>query len=485
VSNLRIAVVGGGSQFAIGLSESLVDYARDHLSGATVSLLDVREDRLETVRSFASRLADEVGADISFEATTDRRRAFDGADFVLTTFRPGSHHQQEQDETVPPKYGLQGNETVGIGGIFMACRVAPVLREICADASELCPDAWVINYTNPTQHVADAIGRISDLRVISLCDGFIDVVDDLAYLLEVDPADVTVYPAGTNHAIWVVRFTVRGEDGYPLLRARLEELSDEDLERLYPRPDVIDVLGVDYTYDEIYKQFIPHYPFPFSLKLFRIYGLIPGPRYYWRYLLDQDDIVSAQAAGTYVSMAGFYMKHMEPRMFEDLDSRLGRSALALTSTRREGGGGHGDLAVRVIASMASDLGESFVVNVPNNGAVSNLPDDAILELSAVVDRQGAHPFAVGPLPDAVLGLQWSLLLSQQLAVTAALSGSRDDLLRAILAHPLVHSVDAAEGCMNELLALQAEWLPQFGGGAGDTRWSGSRERSGVAGSAPG
>jgi 6-phospho-beta-glucosidase len=479
VSKLRIAVVGGGSQFAIGLAESLVDYARDHLAGATVSLLDIREDRLETVRGFATRLAEEAGVEVTFEATTDRRRAFDGADFVLTTFRPGSHHQQEQDETVPPKHGLQGNETVGIGGIFMACRVAPVLTELCADASELCPDAWIVNYTNPTQHVADTIRRISDLRVISLCDGFVDVVDDLAYLLDVDPGEITVYPAGTNHAIWVVRFTVGGQDGYPLLRARLDELSQEDLDRMYPRPDVIDVLGVNYTYDEIYKQFIPRYPFPFSLKLFRIYGLIPGPRYYWRYLLDQDAIVEAQVRGTYVSMAGFYMKHMEPRMFEDLDNRLNRSALALQSSRREGGGGHADLAVRVIAAMASDLGETFVVNVPNNGAISNLPDDAIVELSAVVDGQGAHPFALGPLPDAVLGLQWSLLLSQQLAVTAALSGSRDDLLRAILAHPLIHSVDAAESCMDELLTLQAEWLPQFGtGGARGTQER--HESSGVA-----
>ena len=315
--------------------------------------------------------------------------------------------------------------------------------------------------------------------MISLCDGFVDVVDDLAYLLEVDPGDITVYPAGTNHAIWVVRFTVAGEDGYPLLRARLDELSDEDIDRLYPRPDVIDVLGVNYTYDEIYKQFIPHYPFPFSLKLFRVYGLLPGPRYYWRYLLDQDAIVEAQAAGTYVSMAGFYMKYMEPRMFEDLDSRLSRSALALKSSRRSGGGGHGDLAVRVIASMVSDLGETFVVNVRNRGAVSNLPEDAILELSAVVDRLGPHPFAVGPLPDAVLGLQWSLFKSQQLAVAAALSGSRDDLLRAIVAHPLIHSVDAAERCMDELLALQADWLPQFG--AGSSGGTGGRaRRAGVA-----
>jgi 6-phospho-beta-glucosidase len=467
VSKQRIAVVGGGSQFAIGLCESLVDYAQDSLSGATISLLDISEAHLETVRSYATRLAEQVGAEITFEATTDRRAAFDGADYVLTTFRPGSHVQQEQDETVPPKYGLQGNETVGIGGIFMACRVAPVLAGICADASELCPDAWIINYTNPTQYVADTIQRISDLRVISLCDGFVDVVDDLAYLLGVDPGEVTIHPAGTNHAMWIMRFTVGGEDGYPLLRARLDELSQEEIDSLYPRPEVIDVLGVDYTYDEIYKQFIPHYPFPFSLKLFRIYGFLPGPRYYWRYLLDQDSIVEAQRAGTYVSMAGFYMKYMEPRMFHDLDSRLGKSAsaLTLTSARREGGGGHGDLAVRVISAMANDLGETFVVNVRNRGAVSNLPEDAILELSAIVDRHGAHPFAVGPLPDSLVGLQWGLVKSQQLAVSAALSGNRNDLLQAIVSHPLIHSVDAAESCMDELLTLQADWLPQFQNGS--------------------
>jgi 6-phospho-beta-glucosidase len=119
--------------------------------------------------------------------------------------------------------------------------------------------------------------------------------------------------------------------------------------------------------------------------------------------------------------------------------------------------------------MVNDLGETFVVNVPNRGAVSNLPEDAILELSAVVDRHGAHPFAVGPLPDSIVGLQSGLVLSQQLAVDAALSGDERDLLRAILAHPLVHSVEAAEGCMRELLALQADWLPQFRAGRAEAR----------------
>jgi 6-phospho-beta-glucosidase len=461
VKENRIVVIGGGSQFSIGLCESLVDYGQDLLAGSTITLLDIKEKQLGIVHKFASRLAQEVGVDMKFEATTDRRKAFEGADFLLTTFRPGSHIQQEQDETIPPKHGLQGNETVGIGGIFMACRVVPVLKEICKDAQEICPNAWVINYTNPTQFVADAVQRISDLRIISLCDGYVDVVDDLAFLLGVEPEDISVYPAGSNHAMWIVRFTVKGEDGYPLLKERMSRLTQAEIDKMFAPPAVANVLGVDYTYEEIYKQFIRHYCFPFSLKLYQIYGLVPGPRYYWRYLLDQDPILKGQMDGTYVSMAGFYMKHMEPRLFQGLEERQKQVSLELKSTRREGGGGHGDLAVRVISSMVNDSGETFVVNVKNQGAVSNLPADAILELSGPVDRYGPHPFAVGPLPDAILGMQQGLVLSQQLAVDAALSGSRNDLLKAILAHPLVHSVNAAEKAMDELLTLQADWLPQF------------------------
>jgi 6-phospho-beta-glucosidase len=160
-------------------------------------------------------------------------------------------------------------------------------------------------------------------------------------------------------------------------------------------------------------------------------------------------------------MAGFYMLTAVPRRFDELDQRLEQTSKDLKTSRREGGGSHGDLAVRVISAMVNDLGETFDVNVPNRGAISNLPEDAIVEVAATVDHLGPHPFAMGPLPKPLLGYQHALILSQELAIDAALSGSRTDLLQAILAHPLIHSVDAAEQAMDELLALQAEWLPQF------------------------
>lgn len=461
MSSSRVVVIGGGSQFSIGLCESLVDYGRDALAGTEIVLLDVEPDHLSAVHRFGSQLAESAGVDMRFTATMDRREAFAGADFLLTTFRPGTHAQLIEDETVPPKHGLQGNETVGVGGIFMACRVAPVLAEMCADAEELCPDAWIVNYTNPTQHVAETVKQVSSLKVISLCDGYIDVVEDLAYLLGVPEESIRIFVAGTNHAIWVMRFTVDGEDGYEVLRRRMAELDRDELERMYAAPETVHLFDLDFTYEQMYKQFIPHLGFRFSLRLYELYGLVPGPRYYWRYLLDQDAIVEQQRAGTYVSMGGFYTEHLEPRMFADLDGRLERAGGELRLPRRAGGASHGDLAVRVIASMIGDTGEDFVVNVPNDGAISNLPGDAIVEVTAQIGRQGPRPYAVGAIPEPLVGLQQALVRSQQLAVKAALSGSRDELLQAIVAHPLVNSADAAEACMDELLGLQARWLPQF------------------------
>jgi 6-phospho-beta-glucosidase len=460
----RIVVVGAGSQRSIAQFESFVHAGHGPLKGAEVVLLDIQEEHLRIVEDYATRLATGASIDISFEATTDRRRAFDGADYILTTFRPGTFDQLEQDEKIPPRHGLQGNETVGVGGIFMACRVAPVLRAILADADELCPAATIINYTNPTQYVADMVGRLSDMRVISLCDGHLDVYSSLAHVLGVDRSEIEISVAGTNHAIWVMDFTVGGQEGYPLLHERLAELEPEELSAMLAPPSFVRLTDwAPQPRELVYQQLIPHYQFEFSLKLLEIYGLLAGPRYYWRYLLEQDAIVAAQRAGTHVTMSDFY-RRAEPTAFEGLEDRL---AVQLEQLRRATESGvassrsHAEIAVRAISSMVNDDGGRFVVNVPNRGAISNLPDDAIVEISAIVDAQGAHPLAVGPLPSPLIAMQLGLVHAEQLAVEAALTGDRRTLLQALVSHPTTHSVAAAEACIDDMLAAQAEWLPQF------------------------
>ncbi|MDI7275022.1 MAG: hypothetical protein QME94_03495 [Anaerolineae bacterium] len=456
MSGKRIVVVGGGSGFACVLAEGIVDQRFNGLDGSTVVLLDIQEENLDEPYEYACRLARAVGADIRFERTLDRRRAFEGADFIVNTFRPGSYDQQEQDESVPPKYGLQGNETVGIGGIFMACRTIAILRDIVADAQALCPDAWFLNYTNPTQHVADAVRRLSNLKAISMCDGWGEIANDLAPFLGVEPKDITLYPAGTNHAIWLMRFTVKGQDGYPLLRERLSRMTQEEIDAICtPPPDY------PYSRDEQYKQFIPREGFPFDLRLLGIYGLLPAPRYYWRYHMDQDAVIAEERSGRYVSMATAYKTLRKRDRPERMEQRLARAVADLKVGPNVINHGHTDLAVRIMTAICGNLGRCEAINVPNNGAISNLPYGSIVEVPAIVDAQGYHPLAMGPLPKELLGYQYALILSQELTVDAALRGSRNDLLKAILAHPLIHSVDAAERCMDELLALQAEWLPQF------------------------
>lgn len=463
MADKRIVVVGAGSHFCIGLNESFIDYARDILPGITVVLLDIHEDHLRTVYDYSRRLADATGANIKFSMTTDQRTAFKDADFILTSFRPGSFEQQKQDEEVPPQFGLQGNETVGIGGMFMCCRFMPILKELCIDAQELCEDAWIINYTNPTNYFADAVRKLSNLKCISLCDSYVKVPLDLAKLLKVDPLSIKIYLGGANHAQWVMRFTIDGKDGYPILKERVKSLSWDEIEALYDHPQDQKVLFLDdeYDFNEIYEQFIPHYRFDFSLRLFKVFGLLPQPRYYWRYHLDQDALIEAQRKPDYVTMADFYLKHRVPKVFDGLEDRFEMTSKNLNTTRHEGGSGHGDLAARVINSIINDTGEVFSVNVPNRGAISNLPEDSIVDVSGRVDAMGAHPFAMGALPKALVGYQQALILAQELAVDAAIHGSRDELLQAILAHPLIHSVDAAEKAMNKLLELQSEWLPQF------------------------
>jgi len=450
----KIVIVGGGSQFCPGLVESLVDYAQDLLSDSLVVLYDIRPENLEIMSKYAKLLAKSANVEIQFEHTTDKRYALEGADFVLTTFRGGTFREQEEDETVPPKYGLLGQETVGVGGVFMTLRTAPIVVDLCRNMEDLCPDAWIINYTNPTQNIADIVRRVSKIKIISLCDGVLGVPRSLSLLLGVSEEDIQVFPAGVNHCTWIMRLLVKGEDGYPLLRRRLEEVDEEYLNSLYAPPSDLDL-------SKMYLQFIPHYYFPLSLKLFKIFGLLPSPRYYMRYYYDMDNLIAMQR-GNYMTMARYYMTVRTKKVFSEISEKIKSGKVVKPkSARRRGGATHGDLAIRVIAAIANDLKETFVVNVPNRGAIANLPYDSIVEVSAVVDKQGAHPYAMGNLPKAVLGLIYSFVLSNELTVDAALSGRKEDVLKAILSNPLVHSVEAAEGAMNELFKLQAEWLPQF------------------------
>lgn len=449
MSSIKLAIIGGGSMYTAGLLEALLSKSAGPLRGAEVTLMDVDASALERIQRYGEHLLGVTGADLTLSATTDRREALSAADFVLTTFRVGGFDTLAQDEEIPLRFGMLGQETTGVGGTFMALRTIPVMLEICRDMERLCPSAWLINYTNPTNFVADAVRRRSSIRCLSLCDNYVQLPPLFAFLLDVDEAEISFQSAGVNHLAWVLDLRVQGEPGYPRLRERLAEIDTSALGQ--PDPDV--------DLSRTFKPFIDRYYLPWAVELFETFGYFPcGPSYH-RYYYAHDDMVCEMQQEDYVGLSKHY--RWQSDWFFDKMNKAIASGRPPTPETRLGFYGHGELAVDVIAAIAAGAHQAFVVNTPNQGAIANLPFDAIVEVPALVDREGTQAFSLGNYPKELVGMVHAQILHQELVVESALSGDRNQVLVALLASPLVNSLKKARQCLDAMFEAQADWLPQF------------------------
>src|SRR5215213_4029561 len=170
MARIKLVYLGGGSTRAAGTMASFMHHGAD-FDGSEVVLVDLDRDRLDLIRRLAERFARTRGLDITVTATTERRAALDGADAVLSSFRPGGFQARALDERIPLRHGVIGQETQGPGGFFMALRAVAVLKEVCAEMERLCPDAWIFNYTNPINIVSQALSRHAPVKLVSLCEG--------------------------------------------------------------------------------------------------------------------------------------------------------------------------------------------------------------------------------------------------------------------------------------------------------------------------
>ena len=190
MARIKLVYLGGGSTRAAGTMASLMENGAD-FDGSEVVLVDLDEDRLALIRTLAEKMARARGLDITVTATTDRRAALADCDAVLSSFRPGGFEARVLDERIPLDHGLIGQETQGAGGFFMALRAITVLKDVCAEMEELCPDAWIFNYTNPVNIVAEAITHHSPVKIVSLCEGPIYFADEIARLGRARPANAS------------------------------------------------------------------------------------------------------------------------------------------------------------------------------------------------------------------------------------------------------------------------------------------------------
>ena len=420
----KIAIIGGGSAYAPGLIHAFIQEAAA-FQGAELALMDLAAEQLETVAALARKMAAAAGADLTISATTDRRAAVDGADYVLTTFRQGGFAARHLDEAIPLKHGVIGQETIGPGGFFFAMRTLPVIRGLLAEMEELAPRAVLVNYSNPTQIVAEAVAHFSRVPCISICDQSRDDQKTILHALGRPDAHVVLESIGLNHATWSTRFEIDGEDGVAVMTQALDAvLAREDVSARTKR----------------------------QFRLAAEYGRLPNSYMQYYYFRDET-VAEAQAAPQTRAQA---IMDAIPGYYAHFQEQLAAETPRLTHVR--GGSLFGDMAVEVLRGLVQQDGSIHTLNVPNRGALPDFAPDRVVEVPARLERRGATPLVQNPLPSAVTGLLKMLADYQWLAAEAIWQGDRPALDRALAANPLVLALPLARRLLDEMIPLQAAYV---------------------------
>ena len=217
----KIAIIGGGSAYAPGLIHAFIQQA-DTFAGTELALMDIAAHELDIVFRLSRKMVETSGVELEITSTTNQQTAIQGADYVLTTFRQGGFEARHQDEAIPLKYNLIGQETIGPGGFFFAMRTLPVIQSILSDIQALAPKALLLNYTNPTQIVAEAVTHFSEVPCISICDQTKDDTKKILEAIQMPDASVDLESIGLNHATWSTRFTINGKNGVKVMNRHSE-----------------------------------------------------------------------------------------------------------------------------------------------------------------------------------------------------------------------------------------------------------------------
>jgi alpha-galactosidase len=424
-----IAFLGAGSVvFTRELLADILSFAE--LRDVTLALHDIDPERLETAEAIARQTADQLGCRPVITTNLDRRASLEGADFVINSIQVGMYPATVKDFEIPAKYGLRQTiaDTLGIGGIFRALRTFPILEGIARDIQEICPDAWLLNYTNPmAMNIAYLAARSPQTKAVGLCHSVFWTVHDLAELLDVPLDEIDYLGAGVNHQAWLLRFEHRGESLYP----RLDALLDRDPElRRRVRMDMYQRLGYFPTEtSEHSSEYVP-----------------------W-YLRHDEEITRLRIpVGDYLQISADNVADYE----KTRASLQNGEPLDLTREATE-------YAPQVIHSMVTGTLRRIHVNVANRGLISNLPEDYAVEVPAVVDRLGVRPERVGALPTQCAALNRSFVSVGQLTVQAAITGDKRMVRQAAMVDPntaATLTVDQIWDLCDELTAAHGDLMPE-------------------------
>lgn len=429
-AGLKIAVIGGGSSYTPELIEGFIRHY-DSFPVTDIVLADIPEGRgkLEIVGGLAQRMVERSGLPIRLQLTLDRREALKDADYVSTQMRVGLLEARGWDESIPLKYGMLGQETTGAGGMMKALRTIPVLLDICKDMEELCPEAWLLNFTNPAGMVTEAILKHTRIRSIGLCNSPIAAYKWLSSLYDLPAERFYCEFVGLNHLHWISRIEVDGE-------SKLEELLEA---------------GGSYSASNVPQL-------AWNDTLIRTLGAIPS--YYLKYYyLHREMLAEQQALAARGETRAQIVKRLEDELFDIY--KQPELAEKPKQLEQRGGAYYSEAAVNLMKAIHTDSGEIQTLNVRNNGTIGFLPDDASIEVNCIVRKEGIVPVPITRIPEGVSGLIQAVKTYESLAIEAAVTGSRELALLALSNHPLVDSVSVVETMLDEMLETNRRYLPHF------------------------
>jgi len=423
-----VVIIGAGSvEFTRELLGDILSFPE--LGSIRVVLHDIDDERLQTAEAIARATARAAGAEPELVATSDRRRALDGADYVINVIAVGVHEATVRDFEIPARYGLNQTigDTIGVGGIFRGLRTFPVLAGIARDMAEVCPDAWLLNYTNPMAMNISYLHAVApQLKVLGLCHSVYWTMVGLCELIDVPYDEVSYWSAGVNHQAWVLRWERSGENLYPLLDERIA--ADPELRRRV-RVDMYRRLGYYPTEtSEHSSEYVPWY--------------LRNPAEVERLRINIGEYVS-------ISEANIAEYH---RLREELANA---EALPIDTTSTE-------YAPQVIHSLETGTPRVISANVANQGLIANLPDGLAVEVPTLLDSLGAHPMRVGDLPPQCAALNRNFLGPVELTVRAAVDENPRLIRAAAMVDPntaATLTVDQIWQLCDELTTAHGELLP--------------------------
>jgi alpha-galactosidase len=444
ISSLRLVIIGGGSfNWTPEFVRDLITHP--DLQGSTIVLHDIDSAALDLTFALSQTMIASQGSGCMVEKTLNLDEALQGADVVLQTITTGALETMRVDIEIPERYGIYQSvgDTVGPGGLSRALRNIPVVVDIARKMESICPNAWLLNYTNPMTTLCRAVTRETRIKTVGLCHEYFGGLHTLQTLFEVPTEAIETRVGGINHLIWLLDLKINGREAFSELREHAAKILREGgrvtqsaghvalHDRLMVKARLFQLFGsMPAASDRHVAEF-----FPFFLseavgkgKLYGVERTTIAERYQWRASAEAN--IRGLLNGT-----------------EDMVAFLANNS--------------GEAAAPICAALATGKPYTGIMNLPNYGQIANLPANAVVETFGILDAEGARGLPIGELPPAILNIVERHVRNQELIVAAALTGDKTLALQALINDPLVMDIDGAERMLDEMLNANREHLPRF------------------------